>query len=147
MQETKQIIKEDIEKHHMIFYIITIIVFFIIDQILIRDLTKINLPIIELLIKIFILLISVNALLFILYVESVRKFLGQNYKTDNPISYKDILLTSPAIITAFLINDLLSFSQSLFLDFSFLLTILFLPIVYLGIYKINEWFLINILSG
>jgi len=61
------------------------------------------------------------------------------YKTNSPISQRDILLTSPAIVTAFLITDLLHILNLSIPEYSFILTISIISFLYLGVYKINEW--------
>lgn len=136
----------NIEKHHLIFYIITIIVYFLIEQFLINSL-EIKPFLIGFVLKIFILTFVTIPLFFILYLEGVRNFIGNNYKTKNPISIdRDLLLTSSAIITTFLVDDLFILLDSI-TENSFLLTIVLIPILYLGIYKINKIVLIEMLSS
>ncbi|MBU4116115.1 MAG: hypothetical protein KKG94_00015 [Nanoarchaeota archaeon] len=130
-------INDQVEKHHLIFYTVTILVIFLVEY-FIKWLSNLKSDPIGLIFYILLLILFTNLLLFVIYGHAVMNFLGFDYKTENPISDRDILLTSPAIITTFLIDDLFNSVKSLIPEYSLLLTIILLPFLYLGIYKINK---------
>ena len=126
-----------VEKHHLMFYIGTILVIFLIECFL-KSLPNLKSDSIGLIVYVLLLIVFTNLLLFVIYGHAVMNFLGFNYEAKNPIYYRDFLLTSPAIITTFLIDDLFNSVKSLIPEYSLLLTIILLPFLYLGIYKINK---------
>lgn len=119
-----------VEKHHLVFYIVTIISIFLLEF-FIETINVMKSSFEGMVLYIFLLIFFTNALLFVLYGTIVMEFLGFNYKPKNPIKYIDFLLTTPAIITTFLINDIYSLLES------FLATIILIPFVYFGIYLVN----------
>jgi len=124
-------------KHHFIFYISIILILFLLEP-FVKSIFQINLPILEFGFFLLVLIFLTDLFIFVVYGHSVMYFLGINHKTENPITPIDILLTSSAIITTFLLPDLSKLVNSLNTEFSFLLIILAVIVIYLIIYKINE---------
>ncbi|MFA5173895.1 MAG: hypothetical protein WC438_01815 [Candidatus Pacearchaeota archaeon] len=127
-----------IEKHLFIFYISQIITILIIDKFLT------NLPFGGLiggfLIKLFFFSIVSLILLLAIYGNLALQILGSNYQFKRNLEFEDISLTSSAIVTTFLLSDLLLIFNLFPKDFSFILTLVIgIPITFFVIYQINSW--------
>jgi len=131
--------EDRVEKHHLIFYTVTIIVIFLIEFFS-QNVMDLKVTFMGFIIYIFLLILFTYMLLYVFYGWTASYFLGFDYRPKNPIYYRDVLLTCSAIIVAFLIDDLFNYINSLTTEYSFFLTIIFIPFLYLIIYKINDWF-------
>jgi hypothetical protein len=69
--------------------------------------------------------------------EGILFFCGIKYDYKRTIEIEDIPLTSSAIVTTFLLEDLLRFFALVSKDFSFILTIIFITPIFLIIYLLN----------
>jgi hypothetical protein len=130
----------EVEKHHLVFYIITIVVSFatlwMYNNISLVKGTLIR-PVLYILISPFI----VNLMIMGLYILWTIFRLKDNYEVKNPISSKDFRLTTPAVIIAVFMNNLLDISRTISPDNDILkaiLLIFFTSVGYLAIYFLNK---------
>ena len=134
-----------IEKHHFIFYISTIAVFFLIEKLFVNQVKELTSNIIGIIFYMLLLTFLTSSVFITLYGWVAITFLGWNYKTENPISGDELLLTIPVIITSFIVDDLFNLLGNYTMEYSIILTIILIPFIYLLIYKLNEWVLANVL--
>jgi hypothetical protein len=128
-----------IEKHLFIFYISQIITIFIVNLFL-SDLNFGGL--IGFLMKLITFSLFSLILFFAVFAFLAIKFCGVNYYTKKNIESEDLIFTSSAIVTAFLLNDLLNIFNSISKDATipYILTIVVgIPIIFFVVYHINAF--------
>jgi len=134
----EKMIQDKVTKYHLVFFIVTIIAIFLVEH-LVKEAIGSKLTLIGMVVFIIMLIILTNALIFAVYGFAILYILGFNHKMENPITQKDILLTTPAIVTTLVITYIFNAISSINSEYNFLLTIIIIPFVYLGIYEINGW--------
>jgi hypothetical protein len=127
---------KEVEKHHLLFYISTVLCIFAVKLIFfdyfglnyIEEDVSIIKGIFYLLVIYFFVLIIVKAILFIIYYNMSKYFIDKKYKANNYLGTGDFYLATASIITAFFIDDFLKIIENpiiVFLLIGFLFYIIY----------------------
>jgi hypothetical protein len=128
-----------IGKNFFIFYVAQIIVILIIDKFF--PVISIGGVIGTFIAKAVYLSIFSFVLLFVIFAYLASRLWKHNDFQKRRIEFEDFLLTSSAIVTAFLLEDLLTIFRLFSNDpLSIILTaIIGIPVIFYGVYQLNFW--------